>query len=79
MGPTHLGVAWLGHDKANPNSKEVEGHTTKHYSGVEAETIKQHYEDFIKMLSERGFTDDHIGMILGGNYLRIWKQILPAA
>jgi microsomal dipeptidase-like Zn-dependent dipeptidase len=31
------------------------------------------------MLSERGFTDDQIGMILGGNYMRIWKQILPAA
>ena len=33
----------------------------------------------IKMLSERGFSDDQIGMILGGNYLRIWRQILPAA
>jgi hypothetical protein len=31
------------------------------------------------MLSGRGFTDDQIGLMLGGNYLRIWKQILPAA
>ena len=23
--------------------------------------------------------DDQIGLILGGNYLRLWKQILPAA
>jgi hypothetical protein len=31
------------------------------------------------MLGERGFTDGQIGLVLGGNYIRIWKQILPAA
>ena len=29
IGPDHLGVGWLGHDKANPNSHDIEGHTTK--------------------------------------------------
>ncbi|HEV2355369.1 MAG TPA: hypothetical protein VGR89_14060, partial [Puia sp.] len=47
------------------------------FSDVEAETMLQHWENFIKALSERGFTDDQIGLIVGGNYLRIWKQILP--
>ena len=79
IGPDHIGIGWLGHDKANPNNREVEGHTTKSYSGVEAQTINQHYDNFIKLLSERGLSDEQIGMILGGNYLRIWKQILPAA
>jgi microsomal dipeptidase-like Zn-dependent dipeptidase len=37
----------------------------------------QHWENFIAALSERGFTDDQIGLILGGNYVRVWKQILP--
>jgi membrane dipeptidase len=78
IGVEHIGVGWLGHDKANPNGREVEGHTTRTYSGVEAQTMREHWETFIKLLSERGFTDDQIGLILGGNYLRIWKQILPA-
>jgi membrane dipeptidase len=77
VGPEHIGVGWLGHDKANPNNRETEGHFSKTYSGVEAETMSQHWTNFINMLSERGFTDEHIGMLLGGNYMRVWKQILP--
>ncbi len=79
VGPEHIGVAWLGHDKVNPSAKEVEGHTTRAYSGVETQTIREHYENFIKALSERGLTDQQIGLVLGGNYLRIWRQILPEA
>jgi len=79
IGVEHIGVGWLGHDKANPNGREVEGHTTRTYSGVEAQTMHEHWDTFIKMLSGRGFTDDQISLILGGNYLRLWKQILPSA
>jgi membrane dipeptidase len=79
IGVEHIGVGWLGHDKANPSGREVEGHTTRTYSGVESQTMHEHWDIFIKMLSERGFTDDQISLILGGNYLRLWKQILPSA
>jgi len=79
VGVEHIGVGWLGHDKANPSGREVEGHTTRTYSGVEAQTMHDHWDNFIKLLSERGLTDDQIGLILGGNYLRLWKQILPSA
>jgi membrane dipeptidase len=77
IGPEHIGVGWLGHDKANPSAEDVEGHLSRTYSGVETQTIYEHYDNFIKALSERGLTDEQIGMVLGGNYLRIWKQILP--
>jgi microsomal dipeptidase-like Zn-dependent dipeptidase len=79
IGVEHIGVGWLGHDKVNPTRFEIEGHGAKPGTGVEAQTFGQHYENFIKLLSDRGFSDDHIGLILGGNYLRIWRQILPAA
>jgi membrane dipeptidase len=79
IGIDHLGVGWLGHDKVNPVRFEIEGYGAKPGTGVEAQTYGEHYATFIQMLSERGFTDDQIGLILGGNYLRIWKQILPAA
>jgi microsomal dipeptidase-like Zn-dependent dipeptidase len=28
------------------------------------------------MLSDRGYSDEHIGLIVGGNFLRVWKEIL---
>jgi membrane dipeptidase len=77
IGVEHIGVGWLGHDKVNPSGREVEGRTTRTYSGVEAQTMHEHWDTFIKMLSERGFTDDQINLILGANYVRIWQQILP--
>jgi membrane dipeptidase len=79
IGVEHIGVGWLGHDRVNPTRFEIEGHGARPGTGVEAQTFGEHYAAFIKLLSERGFTDDQIGLILGGNYLRIWRQILPAA
>jgi membrane dipeptidase len=79
IGPEHIGVGWLGHDNVHPDRFEVEGHLSRTYTGVEAEGIYQHYDNFIKMLSDRGMTDEQIGMILGGNYPRVWRQILPQA
>lgn len=79
IGPDHIGVGWLGHDKANPGPHDVEGHMSRTYTGVETQSIFEHYDNFIKALSERGITDEQIGMILGGNYLRVWRQILPEA
>src|SRR5215813_1455004 len=77
IGVEHIGVGWLGHDKANPSGREIEGRTTRTYSGVETQTMHEHWNTFLKMLSERGLTDEQIGLILGGNYIRLWKQILP--
>ena len=79
IGPEHVGVGWLGHDKVNPGPHDVEGHITKKYTGVETQTIYEHYDNFIKALSGHGLTDEQIGMVLGGNYLRVWRQILPEA
>src|SRR5260370_28198323 len=78
IGVEHIGVGSLGHDKANPSGREVEGHTTRTYDGVEAQTIHDHWDNFIKMLSERGLTDDHIGLILDGNSPPLCNQILPS-
>jgi microsomal dipeptidase-like Zn-dependent dipeptidase len=41
--------------------------------------MNQHWTNFINLLGERGYKENEIALILGGNYLRIWKQILPAA
>ncbi|HEY2018891.1 MAG TPA: hypothetical protein VGH38_35545 [Bryobacteraceae bacterium] len=36
-------------------------------------------DNLIGALSERGRTDQEIGMVLGGCHLRIWPQTLPQA
>jgi membrane dipeptidase len=79
VGVEHTGIAWLGHDAGNPDPDYVPGFTKppRTFSGVEAQTMLQHWENLIRALSDRGFNDDQIGLILGGNYVRIWKQILP--
>jgi membrane dipeptidase len=80
IGVEHIGVGWLGHDVGNPDPHFIPGYSKgRTFSGVEAETMRQHWENFMTMLSERGFTDSQIGLIVGGNYIRIWKQILPDA
>jgi membrane dipeptidase len=78
IGVEHIGVGWLGHDVGNPDPHYIPGYSKgKEFSGVEAETMRKHWETFIAMLAERGFTEQQIGLIVGGNYIRIWKQILP--
>ena len=79
IGVEHIGIGWLGHDVGHPEVGHVPGFTTKKFTGVEAQSIREHWETFIGLLAERGFTDQQINLIVGGNYIRIWKQILPAA
>lgn len=78
IGVDHIGIGWLGHDVGNPDPHVIPGYgPPRTFSGVETQTMRQHWENFLTMLAERGFTDEQIGKIVGGNYLRIWKEILP--
>ncbi len=80
IGPEHIGVGWLGHDVGNPDPHYIPGYDKgRTFTGREAQTMRQHWEIFLTMLSERGFTDEQLGMMAGGNYVRIWKEILPDA
>jgi len=80
VGVKHTGVGWLGHDAGHPAAGYVPGHSPgRQFAGVEAQNMYEHWSAFIDLLSERGFTDEEIGLILGGNFVRIWKEVLPAA
>ncbi len=79
IGVEHIGVGWLGHDKGHPAVGHVPGYSKQEFSGVEAQSMYEHWDSFIRMLQQRGFTDAQIGLVLGGNFVRIWRQILPAA
>lgn len=79
VGLKHIGVGWLGHDKGHPATGYVPGHFrgNRQFSGVEAQSMYEHWETFIRMLEERGFRDEEIGMIVGGNFLRVMREVLP--
>ncbi len=80
IGTDHIGVGWLGHDVVHPYPSTF-GPSLKPRpvpTGVEAQTMRQHWEIFIAMLGERGFKEPDINKIVGANFLRIWNQILPA-
>lgn len=80
VGVQHIGIGWLGHDKGHPYSGYVPGATQpgRPPSAIESQSMSEHWETFIRMLQQRGFKDDEIGMIVGGNFLRVMRAVLPA-
>jgi membrane dipeptidase len=81
VGVKHIGVGWLGHDKMHPATGAVPGYerTKRQFTGVEAQSIYEHWDTFIQMLEERGFKPEEIAMIVGGNFVRVMREVLPAA
>ena len=56
VGVEHVGIGWLGHDKGHPQTGYVPGVGPKlEFSGVEGQSIHEHWSAFIKLLDERGF------------------------
>jgi membrane dipeptidase len=80
VGVQHIGVGWLGHDAGHPYNGYVPGATQPRRppSEIESQSMGQHWETFIRMLKERGFTDKDVGMIVGGNFLRVMRAVLRA-
>lgn len=80
VGVQHVGVGWLGHDIGHPKVGQVPGFTNEPAPiGVEGQTMLEHWSRFMSLLRDRGYRDDEIALILGGNFLRIWKEILPGS
>lgn len=71
VGIEHVGFGPLGHD-IGCSGIDHEPVT----SGTEMLTKYEQYSRFIELLDKR-FSEKEIALIMGGNYLRIWKEILP--
>jgi len=79
VGAEHVGIGWLGHDAGHPAVGYVPGFSEGSApAGVEAQTMFEHWNNFIALLLKHGHSKRDIALILGGNFLRIWKEILPA-
>lgn len=79
VGIDHVGIGWLGHDAGHPAVGYVPGFSKEPPpDGIESQSMFEHWNNFINLLEQRGYTEREIALILGGNYLRIWKKILPS-
>src|SRR5690606_6937043 len=73
VGIEHTGIGPVGHDNGCAGIDHEPA-----TSGTLALTKYEQYSRLIDLMSKR-FSDKDIALVLGGNYLRIWKQILPDA
>ena len=77
-GPAHVGIGWLG---ADAGFREVAGSHGNSFrtapDGAPLE-MREAYATLIERLAARGWSDDALRAFLGGNYLRVLRQVLPA-
>ena len=78
VGIEHAVVGLLGHDKGHPYTGEIPGVTknAKIPVGIEAQSMYEHWNNFIRIFYDRGYSDEQIALVLGGNYVRVWNDIL---
>jgi membrane dipeptidase len=80
VGIDHVGYAWLGHDVGHPRKGYVPGY----FEGPvprngEIETLTKYEQNsrFIDALYKKNYSDDEVAKVLGGNFLRVMKEVLP--
>jgi len=79
VGIDHIGIGWLGHDIENPTPNYVRGLSQGPQPGGEIEQLTKYEQAsrFIDMLYSRKYTEDQVEKIMGGNFLRILREVLP--
>jgi len=80
VGVQHIGIGWLGHDKGHPYygwDPNGANDPRQKLSAVEGQSMAEHWQIFIGLLHQRGFSDDDVAKIVGGNFLRVMRAVLP--
>lgn len=80
VGIDHVGYAWLGHDKGHPRNGYIPGYFEGPVPGIsEIETLSKYEQNcrFIDELYRRNYTDDEVAKVLGLNWVRVLKEVLP--
>jgi len=77
-GHQHVGIGWLGSDQGFREFAGSHANSFVAEAGGAPLEMREAYETLIERLAARGFTDDQIGAFLGGNYLRVFREVLPA-
>lgn len=78
-GEDHAGIGWLGHEVGHPQTGDLpELPNGRKGTGLEGETMFEHWSKFITLLGRRGFNQEQIAKFVGGNFLRVMREVLPA-
>jgi len=79
VGIDHIGIGWLGHDIENPTPNYVRGLSQGPQPAGEIENLTKYEQTsrFIDMLYARKYNEDQVEKIMGGNFLRILREVLP--
>jgi membrane dipeptidase len=79
VGIEHTGFAWLGHDVGHPKTGYVPGVSKGPFPGGEIEKLTKYEQNsrFIDALGKGKFSDKEISMVMGGNFLRVMREVLP--
>ena len=78
-GHDHVGIGWLGSDAGFREFAGSHANSFLAREGGEALEMREAYDTLIERLGQRGFSEAQIGAFVGGNYLRLLHELLPAA
>jgi membrane dipeptidase len=80
VGIDHVGFAWLGHDVGHPKTGYIPGVSKEPFPGGEIESLTKYEQNsrFIDELFKKNYSDDDVAKVVGGNFLRVMKDVLPA-
>ncbi len=75
----NVGFAWLGHDAGHPAMGYVPGVTKGPAPEGEYEKLSKYEQNsrFIETLYKHKYDDQGVAKIMGGNWLRVLREVLP--
>jgi membrane dipeptidase len=76
-GHAHVGIGWLGSDEGFREFAGSHGNSFLAEPGGPPLEMREAYETLIDRLAARGWSNTQIGGFLGGNYLRVLREVLP--
>jgi membrane dipeptidase len=76
-GYEHVGIGWLGSDQGFREFAGSHANSVLAREGGEALEMREAYETLTERLVAKGLSEQHIGAFLGGNYVRVFKEVLP--
>jgi microsomal dipeptidase-like Zn-dependent dipeptidase len=78
-GHEHVGIGWLGSDAGFREFAGSHSNSFLTEPGGEPLEVREADQTLIERLGQRGFSDEEIDAFTGGNYLRVLREVLPAA
>lgn len=76
-GHDHIGIGWLGSDQGFREYAGSHSNSFLAQEGGEPLEMREAYETLIERLDAAGFGEAQISAFLGGNYLRVLREVLP--